>query len=71
VKLAVIDWSRSDQDERLEDTRFSESLQHSALRDRRLSEHVKALLDEWQVNTLLCFLFFVTFFLFSCYFSST
>jgi hypothetical protein len=62
VKLAVIDWSRSEQAERSEDTGFSENLQHSAVRDRSLSEHVKALLDEWQVKvfSVLLFLSFVS-----------
>ena len=46
----MIDWSRTDEAGRSEDTGFSENLTHSAVRDRSLSEHVKALLDEWQVS---------------------
>jgi hypothetical protein len=48
VKVAVVDWSRSDAADRSEDTGFSESLQHRQLRDRSLSENVSTMLDEWQ-----------------------
>lgn len=48
VKLAIVDWSRSDAGSRTEDTGFSESLVHDQLRDRTLTESVHAVLDEWQ-----------------------
>src|SRR5215831_5809650 len=48
VKLAVVDWSRSDSASRSEDTGLSESLVHDQLRDRTLTESVHATLDEWQ-----------------------
>jgi hypothetical protein len=48
VKLAIVDWSRTDTASRAEDTGFSESLTHDQLRDRTLSESVRAVLNEWQ-----------------------
>jgi hypothetical protein len=48
VKIAVVDWERSDSATRAEDTQFSESLIHSTLRDRSLTESVTTMLDEWQ-----------------------
>jgi hypothetical protein len=48
VKIAVVDWSRSDSASRSEDTGLSESLVHDQLRDRTLTESVHAVLDEWQ-----------------------
>lgn len=48
VKVAIVDWSRSDVADRSEDTGFGETLQHRQLRDRSLSENVTAMLDEWQ-----------------------
>jgi hypothetical protein len=48
VKIAVLDWSRSDAGTRDEATSLSESLVHDQVRDRSLTESVHALLDEWQ-----------------------
>lgn len=48
VKLAFVDWSRSDSASRTEDTGFSESLTHDQLRDRLLTETVQATLTEMQ-----------------------
>jgi hypothetical protein len=48
VKLAFIDWSRSDSASRTEDTGFSESLKHDQVRDRSLNETVEAALTEMQ-----------------------
>jgi hypothetical protein len=48
VKLAIVDWSRSDTATRTEDTGFSESLTHDQLRDRSLTESVHAVLTEVQ-----------------------
>lgn len=48
VRLAVIDWSRTDTASRSEDTVFDESLLHETHRDRTISETVKAALQEYQ-----------------------
>ncbi|MGX9571609.1 hypothetical protein [Mesorhizobium sp. f-mel] len=48
VKVAVLDWSRSDAGTRDEQTSLSETLQHDQLRDRSLTESVHAVLEEWQ-----------------------
>jgi hypothetical protein len=48
IKIAIIDWSRSDAASRTEDTKLNERLLHEQLRDRSLSESVRALLQEWQ-----------------------
>lgn len=48
VKLAVIDWSRDEQDTRREELFSSERLQHEAHRDRTVEEAVSAVLREEQ-----------------------
>jgi len=48
VKLAIVDWARSDSAARTEDTGFSESLTHDQVRDRSLTEAVEAALTELQ-----------------------
>ncbi|MFC9964567.1 hypothetical protein ACFVH4_10025 [Nocardia ignorata] len=48
VKIAVLDWSRSDVGTRDEQTSLSESIIHDQLRDRSLTESVHAVLKEWQ-----------------------
>lgn len=48
VRIAVIDWTRSDEVERTENTRFSDNLQHSQRRDRTVEEIVNAVLTERQ-----------------------
>ena len=48
TRLAVINWRRSDNGQRSEDTVLTESLVHDQTRDRLISETVEAALDEWQ-----------------------
>lgn len=48
IKLAVLDWSRTDGATRTEDTSLAESVRHEQLRDRTLTESVRAVIDEWQ-----------------------
>ena len=50
VKIAVVDWSRTDTAKRDEKTTFVEQLQHSQLRDRSLTEAVHVALSEWQTG---------------------
>lgn len=48
VKLAIIDWSRTDSTVRTEDTQFAEKLMHDTHRDRSITETVQSALNEWQ-----------------------
>ncbi|TAE23659.1 MAG: hypothetical protein EAZ91_21680 [Cytophagales bacterium] len=48
VKIAVVDWARSDNASRAEKTGFVEQLQHQQVRDRSLTEAVQVALREWQ-----------------------
>ncbi|KAL8911710.1 MAG: hypothetical protein Q9171_003162 [Xanthocarpia ochracea] len=48
VRLAVIDWRRTDSGARTEDTSFTEGLVHDQTRDRVVSETIKAAMEEWQ-----------------------
>lgn len=48
VKLAIIDWSRTDSTVRTEDTEFAEKLMHDTHRDRSITETVQSALSEWQ-----------------------
>jgi hypothetical protein len=48
VRLAVIDWRRSDHGVRDEKTKVTESLLHDQTHDRTVSETVHAALEEWQ-----------------------
>ncbi|KAL8654944.1 MAG: hypothetical protein Q9226_003238 [Calogaya cf. arnoldii] len=48
VRLAVVDWRRSDSGARTEDTSFTEGLVHDQTRDRVVSETIKAAMQEWQ-----------------------
>lgn len=48
VKLAVLDWNRSDEASRSEATSLNDTLTHGTSRDRSISETVDAALDEWQ-----------------------
>jgi hypothetical protein len=48
VNLAVIEWSRSDEATRVEDTGIAEQLQHNLRRDRAVEETIEGTLHEWQ-----------------------
>ena len=48
VRLAVVDWRRTDSGARTEDTRFTDGLVHDQTRDRVVSETIKAAMQEWQ-----------------------
>ncbi|KAH7141557.1 hypothetical protein B0J13DRAFT_676475 [Dactylonectria estremocensis] len=48
VRLAVIDWRRTDIGQRDEKMVITESLVHDQTRDRAISETISAALDEWQ-----------------------
>lgn len=48
VRLAVVDWRRTDSGARTEDIRFTECLVHDQTRDRVVSETIKAAMQEWQ-----------------------
>ena len=48
VRLAVIDWSRTEDAARMESTRLSDDLTHSMRRDRSVEEVVNAVLEERQ-----------------------
>lgn len=48
VRLAVIDWRRTDSSQRTETTKLTESLVHEQTRDRTITETVRAAIDEWQ-----------------------
>ncbi|KAI4243477.1 MAG: hypothetical protein L6R40_003479 [Gallowayella cf. fulva] len=48
VRLAVIDWRRTDTGARTEETSFNEGLVHDQTRDRVVSETIKAAMQEWQ-----------------------
>lgn len=48
VKIGIIDWRRSSEDTRTEDTSESEDLTHNTVRDRNISETVQGALREWQ-----------------------
>jgi hypothetical protein len=48
VNIAIIDWSRTSTDGRLEQTGLTDTLQHDTTRDRTVGEVVDATLHEWQ-----------------------
>jgi hypothetical protein len=48
VRLAVIDWRRTDTAARTESTVVTESLLHDQTHDRMITETVRGALDEWQ-----------------------
>ena len=48
VRLAIIDWCRTDTGMRTEDTKFNEGLIHDQTRDRVVPETIKAAMEEWQ-----------------------
>jgi hypothetical protein len=48
VNIAIIDWSRTSTDSRLEQTGLTDTLQHDTTRDRTVGEVVDATLHEWQ-----------------------
>ncbi|MEU5303095.1 hypothetical protein ACH4YO_30465 [Streptomyces noursei] len=48
VQLAVVDWSRTSTDSRLEDIALTDDLEHALTRDRTVDEVVKGAVNEWQ-----------------------
>lgn len=48
VKLAIIDWARTDEASRNEEGATDENLLHSQRRDRAVDEAMKSSIDEWQ-----------------------
>lgn len=50
VQLAVVDWSRTSQDSRSEETTLTDRLDHDELRDRTVSEVVNASIHDWQAG---------------------
>ncbi len=48
VKLAIVDWTRTDSSVRNEDTSFKEQLYHNQMRDRTITETLTAALKEMQ-----------------------
>lgn len=48
TRIAVVNWARSERDEREEDQRLDESLVHNMRRDRTIEEVVDATVKEWQ-----------------------
>ncbi len=48
VNIAVIDWSRSDTGERIEETTVEEELYHTLKRDRTIEEVIAGTIKEWQ-----------------------
>lgn len=48
VRLAVLDWRRTDTGTRTEATKFDEGLIHDQARDRTITEVLNGAIDEWQ-----------------------
>lgn len=48
VNIAIIDWSRTSTDGRMEQTGLTDTLQHDTTRDRTVGEVVDATVHEWQ-----------------------
>jgi len=48
VNIAIIDWSRTSTDGRVEQTGLTDTLQHDTTRDRTVGEVVDATVHEWQ-----------------------